>query len=183
MSNSPRKRNYNWVPIAFILSPIIWTIPTFFILRAQTDSKNAACESSMKSHGLNLLFYAKNHDDVLPNAKNWIQASRAGEDEPLKCPADPDKARLVSYAMNANLSGKKLSDIKNPSQVILLYETNAKGSTPFGTGKDMVDIGKEKAGQGRHNLVAYRFNFFLMADGTVRRAGTHEERKPLRWTP
>ena len=85
--------------------------------------------------------------------------------------------------MNANLSGKQLSGIKNPSKVILLYETTSKESVPAGVGKDLVSIGKDKVGQGRHNLVAYRFNYFVMADGSIREAGTADELKPLRWTP
>ena len=181
--STPRKRNNSWVVFAFILSPIIWTIPTFFYLRAETRSHNNYCEFALKQFGLKLLTeYPATHDGRLPDAKNWVKALKDINQEIYRCPNDHVE-HPVSYAMNANLSGKKISDIKNPGGVILMYETNGKQSTPFGVGKDLVDIGKDKAGQGRHNLVAYRFNYYLMADGTVRRAGTAQERKPLRWNP
>ena len=85
--------------------------------------------------------------------------------------------------MNANLSGKLVDEIKNPSEVIFLYESRGTSENPFGVGKDLVDVGKPANGQGRHNLIGYRFNYFLMADGTVRSAGTPEEMKKLRWKP
>ena len=180
---SAQKRRNAWLAALFIVSPLVWTIPTFFYLRSKSLADSALCSSSLMTHGLGLIGYAQNHGGVLPDAKNWIQATKAGEREMLKCPADPDESRSVSYAMNANLSGKKLSEIKNPSQVILLYETASKQNTPAGTGQDLVDIGKEKSGQGRHNKVGYRFNYFVMADGSIRKAGTPDEKKPLRWTP
>ena len=183
MSTPPRKRNNNWVVFAFILSPLVWTIPTFFYLRAETKSNNATCEKYLKVLGTKMLQeYSANHAGRLPSAKTWVaDVGKYGGDNFL-CPND-HVSHPVSYAMNANLSGKKISDIKNPGGVILMYETNGKQSTPFGVGKDLVDIGKDKAGQGRHNLVAYRFNYYLMADGTIRQAGTAKERKPLRWNP
>lgn len=183
MTTNKNRRN-SWIAIGIIALPFVWTIPTFYYLHQQTQSRNTQCESQLKKLGISILSeYAANHDGVLPDAKNWLNKIKDFKINDLRCPNDPDKSRKVSYAMNANLSGKKLSEIKNPSQVILLYETNSKESTPFGVGKDMADIGKPKNGQGRHNLVGYRFNFFLMADGTVRQAGTPDEKKSLRWTP
>lgn len=184
MSTPSRKRNNSWVAFAFILSPILWTLPTFFYLRAETRAHNEDCENHLKVLGTKMLSeYPAKHEGRLPDAKNWVAGVKNFGRDNFRCPNDPDKSRPVSYAMNANLSGKEISDIKNPGQVILMYETDNKASTPFGIGRDMTNIGKDKAGQGRHNLVAYRFNFYLMADGTVRRAGTAEERKPLRWNP
>ncbi len=178
-----KDRRNSWIAIGIIALPFLWTIPTFYYLHQETATKNAQCENQLKRLGASLIAdYTAQNDGRLPDAKNWTaQLENSGEN--LRCPNDPDKARKVSYALNANLSGKRLSDIKNPGQVILLYETNSKQSTPFGVGKDMVDIGKPKNGQGRHNLVGYRFNFFLMADRSVRQAGTPDEKKPLRWTP
>jgi len=180
-----KKRRNSWIAIGIIALPFVWTIPTFFYLRADTSKKNNWCQSNLKQLGLAFLQY-QDDKGAFPSSTNWTKPLGTyvdGNDvQKYRCPSDL-KTEGFSYAMNANLSGKKLSEIKNPSQVILLYETNSKQSTPFGVGKDMVDIGKPKNGQGRHNLVGYRFNFFLMADGTVRQAGTPDEKKPLRWTP
>ena len=182
MTTNKNRRN-SLIAIGIIALPFVWTIPTFYYLHQQTQSRNSQCESQLKKLGVSILSqYAVNHDGRLPVAKNWVTEIKNFKTNEIRCPNDPI-SHPVSYAMNANLSGKKLGEIKNPSQVILLYETNSKASTPFGVGKDMADIGKPKNGQGRHNLVGYRFNFFLMADGTVRQAGTPDEKKPLRWTP
>ena len=178
-----KKRRNSWIAILIIVSPFLWTIPTFFYMRAETKAKNESCQSNLKSLNTGIQAYIRAHQGRLPETTNWLAITESFPTDGLKCPADPDVTHPVSYAMNANLSGKKLSDIKNPGQVILLYETKSKQAIPFGVGKDMADIGKPKNGQGRHNKVGYRFNFFLMADGTIREAGTPDEKKPLRWTP
>ena len=178
----PNRRNF-WLAIFIIALPFVWFIPGAIYMNVITKSQNASCQSAMKSLGYALLSYAEDNNGQLPNAKNWIAvaAQRTGE-KPI-CNVDTDKAHSSSYAMNANLSGKKLSEIKDPSHTILLYETTSKASTPFGTGTDLVRVGKDNVGVGRHHTIGYRFNYYLMADGKVRAPKNLDEVKTYKWTP
>lgn len=181
---TPAKRRRNaWLAAIFIGAPLIWTIPTFLYLKAETKNKNEACQSNLQTLNTALQNFARAHQNQWPNAQQWATIIDEQNAKTLHCPADPNHRHASSYAMNADLSGKKLSDIKDPRDLILVYETNSDNAAPFGTGKDMADIGKPDTGQGRHNRIGYRFNYFLMADGTIREAGTPKEKEPLRWTP
>ena len=179
-----KKRRNAWIAALLIGSPLLWIIPTALYLRAQTQSNNESCERHLKVLGVKLLMeYPANHAGRLPDSKNWIAAVEKYGYDNFRCHADADRQHTSSYAMNADLSGRAISTIKNPSQVILIYETTSKAKTPFGVGKDLVAKGQPDMGQGRHHTIGHRFNFFLLADGTVRRAGTAKEMKTLRWTP
>jgi hypothetical protein len=181
--HAAKRRRNNWIAILLIAVPLLWAVPTFFYLRAETAARNTACESTMKSFGAAMQSYARDNQKRLPDAKNWIVLLRPYHSEGFKCFADTNKTHPSSYAMNANLSGKKLSEIKDPHNTVLLYETTSKASTPFGIGKDLVNIGKDTVGLGRHNTVGYRFNYYLMADGSVRAPQNVAEVKTYKWTP
>jgi hypothetical protein len=137
----------------------------------------------MKALGAALLGYTHDNGNRLPAAKDWIAVTTKRTDERPHCKADTDKTHPSSYAMNANLSGKRLSEIKDPHNTVLLYETTSKASTPYGIGKDLVNVGKDTVGLGRHNTVGYRFNYYLMADGTIRAPQNVNEVKTYKWTP
>lgn len=178
-----KKRRNAWIAALIVGAPLIWSIPTFFYLKAETKNKNVTCRENLKTLNAALESFAATHQNRLPNAQEWAQIVQSQNAQTLHCPADPDTQHASSYAMNAQLSGKKLSDIKDAGNVILVYETKSKDAAPLGDGKDIADIGKENVGQGRHNTIGYRFNYFLMADGSVHEAGTAKEKEPLRWTP
>lgn len=183
-THRPNRRNA-WLAFLIIGLPLLWTLPTFYYLRAQTARHNSGCVQNLKMIYGALHIYAADHHGALPAGANWKAAILPYLEDAtlLRCPADGDKTHPVSYAMNANLSGKKLQDIKNPHDVILLYETTSKASTPCGRGEDLVRIGKENVGVGRHNTIAYRFNYYLMADGTVRAPQDLPEVRSYQWTP
>jgi hypothetical protein len=178
-----QKRRNAWLAALIIVAPLLWTIPIFFYLKAETRYKNATCQENLRTLNTAIEGFARAHQNRFPGAQEWQAMTADQSTKTLHCPSDPNPKRASSYALNANLMGKKRSEITNPHDVILLYETNATSAAPFGDGEDMADIGKEKSGQGRHNKIGYRFNYFLMADGSIREAGTPEEKKPLRWSP
>lgn len=178
-----KKRRNAWIAVLIVGAPLLWTIPTVWYLKAETHHKNATCQENLETLNAAIDSFAKGHQNRMPDAKQWAVILQNQSTQTLHCPADPDTQHASSYAMNADISGKKLSDFKNAHDVILVYETKSKDAAPFGVGKDMADIGKPDVGQGRHNKIGYRFNYFLMADGKIREAGTDKEKKPLRWTP
>jgi hypothetical protein len=181
---TPAKKHRNaWLAALIVGAPLLWTIPTVWYLKVETQHKNVTCQENLKTLNAAIHSFAGAHQNRLPNAQQWQAILENQSAQTLHCPADPDAGHASSYAMNADLSGKKLSDFKNPRDLILVYETSSKSAAPFGTGKDMAAIGKPETGQGRHNRIGYRFNYFLMADGSIREAGTPEEKKPLHWSP
>jgi hypothetical protein len=178
-----RHRRNMWLALILIIAPLFWFVPTYFYMRNLTASQNASCQSTMKSLGAALLGYARDNNDQLPDAKDWIAVATRRTGERLHCVVDIDKTHPSSYAMNANLSGKKLSGIKNPHDVILLYESTSKAQVPFGHGEDLPHVGKDTVGVGRHHTLGYRFNYYLMADGSVRAPQNMDEVKTYKWTP
>jgi hypothetical protein len=178
-----KKRRNAWLAALIVGAPLLWTVPTVWYLKVETHQKNATCQENLKTLNAAIKSFAEAHQNRLPNAQQWQAILQKQSTETLHCPADPNTEHTSSYAMNANLSGKNLNEIKNSRDVILVYETKAKSAAPFGGGQDMADIGKPATGQGRHNRIGYRFNYFLMADGAIRQAGTPEEKKPLHWKP
>jgi len=185
MSTLPDKTRRNkWIAAILIASPLFWTIPTFFYMGAQTQANNKSCEQNLKVMGIKLLLeYPANHEGRLPDSNDWVKAVEKYAFDNFRCHIDSDKTHPVSYAMNAALSNVKLSEIRNPSQVILIYETTSKDSNPHGLGEDLVSLGRDKVGVGRHHTIGYRFNYYLMADGTVRAPKNAAEVKTYRWVP
>ncbi len=120
------------------------------------------CRSNMTQLGLALLQYAGDHEDHMPEAAKWVDEiyPYIKNWDLFHCPADRSKSRS-SYAMNANLSRKKLEEIRDPEHTVLLYETSRPSDNPFGVGKDLLL-------NSRH-----RFNNFLFADGHIRFRGGH----------
>jgi hypothetical protein len=102
------------------------------------------CLSNTKQITLAILMYTDDNDERLPLANSWVDAttSYTKNGRIYQCPADFSEARS-SYAFNANLSGKKLGDIKDPDKVVLIFETDNPGPNPSGGKADF-------PAQGRH---------------------------------
>jgi hypothetical protein len=112
-----------------ILLAIIF--PVF--MAAREKAKQATCLNQTKQIAQDMIRFAVDHNDTLPNKDRWVDEIQpyVGNAKVLKCVDDESKAR-TSYAMNAALSGKKLGDIGNPAEVVLLYETSKPGASPAG---------------------------------------------------
>jgi prepilin-type processing-associated H-X9-DG protein len=135
----------------FIMAAILF--PVFF--GARSKAMEASCLANQKQLGTAMLMFAADHNDVLPDKNNWPSQLLPYTNNPklTKCPADKSPA-AVSYAMNAALSGKKMSALPNPATTILLYETAQPGISPSG---DPATAPLPN----RHN----KGNIFLYADG------------------
>ena len=82
-----------------------------------------ACVSNLKQVGIGMIMYAQDYHDsfalkaatyksqIMPYVKNELV---------FHCPSD--KSGGVSYSFNTNLQGVSQSNIKNPSQTVLVYE-------------------------------------------------------------
>ncbi|MEO6906586.1 MAG: hypothetical protein ABI210_01725, partial [Abditibacteriaceae bacterium] len=156
------------VVLVMLLTPAIGTAILFAIVSRQSNHVNSLCKSNMETLSNAFMTYAKKHNDTLPSATNWAKSVQpyVTDVSAYRCPNDLTKG-FTSYAMNDSLSGKKLSVLKNKSQLVLLYEVEKAGDSPHGDGKDIYSVGHENGGHGRHGGNFYRFNFYLFADGHV----------------
>ena len=162
-----RKKNIAFtVVLLMLLTPAIGTAILFAIVSRQSNRVNSLCQSHMTTLGNAFMAYAKHHNGTLPPATNWAKSIQpyVTDASVYRCPNDLTTG-FTSYAMNDSLSGKKLSDLKNTSQLVLLYEVDKAGDSPHGNGKDIYDVGHDNGGAGRHGGNFYRFNYYLFADG------------------
>lgn len=95
-----------------------------------------SCQSNLKQLALATLMYSQDYDGRLPDARKWPQATYPYYKNPvlLTCPADrhpkpvpgiswpPGKG--LSYAMSADLSGRKLAAIGSPAKVPMLFDSD-----------------------------------------------------------
>jgi|GEM_PF-6542089 len=93
----------------------------------------AACLSNIKQINLGMLMFASDNDERLPSADRWVDEIMPYVKSPeiFKCPGDKSGAKS-SYAMNSTLSGMSMKDIKNPSELVLVFETSKPGNNPAG---------------------------------------------------
>ncbi|MCL6519013.1 MAG: hypothetical protein K6T99_04220 [Armatimonadetes bacterium] len=98
--------------------------------RARNDQR--ICMARMKEMVTKLLAFAKANGGVFPDAAEWME----------KVPFPKEYQR--SYAMNKYLSLRKLSEIKNPSEVVLLFESIC--GRVYGTEESVIPIRRHPDG-------------------------------------
>ena len=158
--------------------------PTWLILesyRVKADANALSeCTANMGRLGLGMLRYTLDHGDRLPEADAWVDQifPYVKDWRVFRCPSDQSSGRS-SYAYNMELSGKRLSDIAQPSGTVLLYEPIHAGTNPRGGAEDL-------PAEGRHRYPKWftkiRLHVFLFADGDARLCERPFE-PPLRWHP
>jgi len=101
------------------------------ITRARTLAMTTLSQTNVRQICLAMHLYSDENDGRLPPADNWPAALNEyiGNEKILKSPFAPHTGR--SYAMNANLNGRKIKDIKQPQRTVLIFEVEP-GSPPAG---------------------------------------------------
>jgi prepilin-type processing-associated H-X9-DG protein len=114
-----------------------------------------------------LKMYAGDYNGHLPQAAGWapvLATSYLKNLRTLKCWEERGNTRS-SYGMNAALSGKKLADLANPAEVVLLYETARPGTSPYGGVEDVIHPGRHIPAE---FFSSAKGNVFAFADGHVK---------------
>lgn len=112
------------------------------------------CAIGFKDLGHALKAYEKDHDGKLPSAETWqddmrsyyIRASESSKEErgpfpsldpnkPFECVPAANGGGATGIAFNTEVSGKKVSDIKDKSTVVL-FETDQSSKNAHGVYKD-----------------------------------------------
>ncbi len=135
----------------------VFTDPATFAAARAANAK-LGCISNVRQLAMAVLTYAEDFDETLP-AEDWAKtvAPYVRNDAIFRCPGDGE---LPSYAMNPALFGKKLSDIREPSETVMLFESD--------NGKDIAY---------RHGGVAV----VAYADGHAAYVMAEQARDALRW--
>ncbi len=145
-----------------------WPAAVSTFLAARRQAVRTVCLSNIKQMGIGLLMYTQDHDFALPPADNWYAPVKAYiAHAPLfRCPADKTPDRGLSYFLNAQVAGKRIDEIKNPAEVILIAEGRA------GTGGPERLVPRHDGGVN----VGY-------CDGHARWLSLADAMDPKQWTP
>ena len=101
------------------------------LAQARHQARIAVSMNNVKQLCLATLLYCDNNEQKFPPCDNWPDALKSyyGEPKILTSPHAPDSGR--SYAMNAELNGRRRTDISEPARTVLLFEAQS-GSAPAG---------------------------------------------------
>jgi prepilin-type processing-associated H-X9-DG protein len=120
---------------ASVLPPLAGTPFAPFIGQDQAQQN---CLNYMRKMATEILLFAGHNDGRLPDASKWI------EQIPVMDSSMTGAGYQYAYAMNTNLSGKKLSDIADPAKTVLLFECTT--SVIKGTERDVVQLPRHPGG-------------------------------------
>ena len=104
------------------------------------------CGTKMSAIGKAIVIYANDNNDMLPTPEEWCDLLIENVEATPKtfiCPESDTRYGESSYAINANLSGKKLGEV--PADTVMVFET---------------DLGKE-SGMRKDTVLSRRFFKFL----------------------
>ena len=107
--------------------------------RARTQAMKIVSMNYAKQICLAMLMYSDDNDGSFPPADNWPVTLNEyiGDKKILTSPFAPEAGR--AWAMNKNLDGRKLSDIKQPYRVVLVFE--ARFNSPPAGGLELLPEG------------------------------------------
>jgi prepilin-type processing-associated H-X9-DG protein len=144
--------------VSFTLAAII-AFPMLFD-NSHKISPTIKCLSSMRTVGIGLLMYAQDYDDKLPPAEKWMTVTQPYTKSPKDyiCPVikTENPKAASSYALDTRLSGESLENLKQPAEVILVYDSTR-------TDWDAADPGQTFAT--RHNGGKDKLGNVIFADG------------------
>lgn len=97
---------------------------------ARTMARKQACQETLEELSQALLAYAEDHKNHLPNTAHWREAIRPYLRPGKRLVVCLDAKLGDGYAMEPRLSKIDLDTLENPSETILLYETDAPDQKP-----------------------------------------------------
>ncbi|MHC4112633.1 MAG: DUF4190 domain-containing protein, partial [Planctomycetota bacterium] len=118
--------------ISIVLTPgILMALLIPALSSARTQAKDVVSMNLAKQICIAMVMYCDENDGRFPPADNWPDAldPYLGGGIILESPFAPEAGR--AWAMNKNLDGLKLRDIKQPARIVLIFESRP-GSPPAG---------------------------------------------------
>jgi len=117
------------VVVLFITIMMAILMPS--LARARTHAMTAVSLNKAKQICIAMMMYCEENDGRFPPADNWPDALARyiGDGKILESPFAPHTG--LAWAMNAQLSGRKLREIRQPHRVVLIFEVEP-GRPPAG---------------------------------------------------
>lgn len=152
------------------ISFVIGSSKPFFGARAM--SRSSQCTSNLKELSRSVMLYANDYDYTFPPADRW--ADHVAQRTTLTsswflCPSSDAK---FGYAFNRALGKVRMDDVVEPTNVVLLFESDAEDRNKSGTQRDLAPPPKRHVGMTN----------VALADGHVRQYRPSRER-PIYWDP
>jgi hypothetical protein len=148
-------------PHALATLAVIYTHPAKMLAHEHQMAADVACRSNLKQLATAVLVFMQDNDDKFPaKAAAFVTTvwPYVKTDDIFHCPAVDGK--VVTYSMNPQLQGKRMTAVRKPELTVLLYE------------------GKNGTLNFRHNGRA----MVAMANGKVIQVNATEAKR-LRWAP
>jgi hypothetical protein len=128
--------------ICIVLVPLITLMMAILmpaLSRAKMQGRNIMSMNNAKQICLAMAMYCDENDGRFPPVDNWPAAliPYLGDTKILESPFEPQTG--LRWAMNKNLDGRKLPDIKQTHRVVLIFEVEP-GSPPTG-GRELLPEG------------------------------------------
>lgn len=120
--------------VSIVLLPFVAIIMALLmpaLTRAPMQAKRVVSLTNAKQICFAMMIYCEENDGRFPPPDNWpaALAPYIGDAKILESPFAPHTG--CAYAMNANLEGRKIRDIKQPHRTVLIFEVEP-GSPPAG---------------------------------------------------
>lgn len=112
------------VSVVFTLLLVAIMLPA--LTRAKDQAKTIVCRSNLRQLSLALILYVEDNDGRFPTASKWgdLLLVYTGSDRELfSCPGGPEG--IYGYAFNKNLDGMRMSKIRSPGRMVILFEADA----------------------------------------------------------
>jgi prepilin-type processing-associated H-X9-DG protein len=119
------------VVLGAVVTAIMGGIMIFALTEARPEAEQVQCMNNVHQLGVAIAGYSADNKGRLPPPDSWPEAIKSHLDDEtiLAEPGAADQGR--AYAMNAALAGKRMEDIRRPSQTVMIFEC-APGAPPAG---------------------------------------------------
>jgi prepilin-type processing-associated H-X9-DG protein len=158
---------------ALFVVPMMLAILMPALGKVRQLSERIMCGTNLSGIETAIMVYTADHNDAYPSTDGWCDVLFEDCDvapEQFRCPSSDAKVGKSSYAINVNIAGKKISEVRFPYDTVLLFETKS-GVNPAG-GPEILSTDNHR-GNGCN---------VLFADGHVKFIKS-EELETLRWNP
>ena len=98
------------------------------------------CLANLKNLSLAAQMFLADHGDRFPRCETWVGELKpyVRSDDVFRCPGDDVVGMGCSYAMNVELSRKHISEVDDPTDTVVFFETKTPGLNPVGGPGDVV---------------------------------------------